>query len=232
VVFADRRESRYFPDQGGEGFQLLKGGIAMTNDDEIRAIWNKAATVFGLDPTLWRADSEGNWIYYFAYGDRGSPFGWEKHHVPSRALGGLDHIDDLYPLHWRANASKGGLLGAVLNQEPEPGIGLLSALAASEQASKPEFGGGLGALMGAAPVQTSTPDYRGIAGLLAAMPAKTSTPDYKGIAGLLARVPEQPVTPDYTGGIAAIFGSMAPGARARDTKEQIVNALLGLGDRR
>jgi hypothetical protein len=74
-------------------------------------IWRKAITVLGLDPVEWRQDEFGNLIRFSEYGDRTSPHGWEKDPIKAVALGGTDDLDNVRPLHFRTNASLGGLLG-------------------------------------------------------------------------------------------------------------------------
>ena len=47
---------------------------------------------------------------YSDFGNRASQFGWERDHVVALALGGTETVDNMRPLHWRANASLGGML--------------------------------------------------------------------------------------------------------------------------
>lgn len=61
--------------------------------DLVDTVWEFGMTVAGNDPELWRKDEFGNWIHRFAYGQRGSRFGWEifdpgvgRHHRGVRAM--------------------------------------------------------------------------------------------------------------------------------------------------
>jgi hypothetical protein len=101
---------------GGTGF----GTYSLSQSDAEyfvkRAVWNKAWPILGLDSDVWRQDVFGNKIYFFAHGDRSSEFGWEMDHSPvPSTFGGADHISNLRPLHWRANASLGGTLAALMS---------------------------------------------------------------------------------------------------------------------
>ena len=79
-----------------------------------RAVWSKGHKVLGFDPSIVRQDDKGYRIYYAEYGNRLSEYGWEIDHITPVALGGPDDISNLRPLHWRANARLGGLLGSWL----------------------------------------------------------------------------------------------------------------------
>ena len=74
------------------------------------AVWAKGSPIPGYDPNVWRRDEYGNAMRYSDYGNRASDFGWERDHIVALALGGLDIMDNMRPLHWRANASLGGML--------------------------------------------------------------------------------------------------------------------------
>lgn len=89
--------------------------------DEIRRIttWNKGRVCVGLNPDEWREDDYGSLIQWSAYGDRSSPYGWELDHYPvPNALASLGSgaPPTFRPLHWRRNASLGGLLGSALSE--------------------------------------------------------------------------------------------------------------------
>ncbi len=79
-----------------------------------RAAWNKATPIIGKDPSVWRQDAFGWTIYWFAYGDRSSDWGWEVDHRHPTALGGGDNLGNLRALHWRNNASLGGRVASLL----------------------------------------------------------------------------------------------------------------------
>ncbi|MEX0828180.1 MAG: HNH endonuclease signature motif containing protein [Haliea sp.] len=74
------------------------------------AAWQKASPVIGYDPSQVRRDALGWYIVWSEYGNRKSDYGWEiDHHIPT-ILGGGDGVANLRALHWRNNASMGGLL--------------------------------------------------------------------------------------------------------------------------
>lgn len=79
-----------------------------------KAVWAKALKgLLGLADPEWARDDYGNLMKFSDYGDRTSPYGWELDHYPlPKSQGGSDELDNLRPLHWRANATHGGLLGA------------------------------------------------------------------------------------------------------------------------
>lgn len=81
-------------------------------------IWEKAAKIPGREYECaeWRQDEFGNTICYSQYGDRNAPYGWEIDHALPNALGGLDTIANKRPLHCRANAGLGGILGNALRR--------------------------------------------------------------------------------------------------------------------
>ncbi len=80
-----------------------------------KAVWAKALKgLIGLGDPEWARDDYGNLMRFSDYGDRTSPYGWELDHYPvPKSQGGSDDIGNLRPLHWRANATHGGLLGAL-----------------------------------------------------------------------------------------------------------------------
>ncbi len=93
----------------------------MNMDDFDRwMVWLKGHPQPDVDPALWRKDDFGNWIHFPDYGDRLSPWGWEKDHRHPKSLGGLDLYSNYRPLHHRANSKMGGLLGALLSIDPKP----------------------------------------------------------------------------------------------------------------
>ena len=79
--------------------------------------WNRTRPRNALLGTSEIAHDElGNEIHWSAYGDASSPYGWEiDHHPTPKSLGGGDTPDNLRALHYSANRSHGGLLGAALN---------------------------------------------------------------------------------------------------------------------
>ncbi len=74
------------------------------------AVWAKGTPIPGSPSNIWRRDVYGNAMRYSDFGDRASQFGWERDHVVALALGGADTVNNMRPLHWRANATLGGML--------------------------------------------------------------------------------------------------------------------------
>lgn len=70
-------------------------------------VWEKANALPGFDPNKTRQDVAGARIDWGAYGDTDSPFGWEIDHQKPVAKGGSNHLDNLLPLQWENNRSKG-----------------------------------------------------------------------------------------------------------------------------
>lgn len=71
------------------------------------AVWNKAKIVLGYNPSDLRQDIAGAWIKKSEYGNRKSPWGWEIDHIKPESAYGSDNLDNLQPLQWENNASKG-----------------------------------------------------------------------------------------------------------------------------
>lgn len=80
------------------------------------AVWNKGEVISGSDPALWRRDANRSVIRFSDYGDRSSEYGWEIDHIIPDALGGMNALSNLRPLHWRTNSGLGGILGAILKR--------------------------------------------------------------------------------------------------------------------
>lgn len=72
------------------------------------AVWNKARIVPGvINSSELRQDIAGAWIKKSEYGNRQSPWGWEIDHIKPESLYGSDNLDNLQPLQWENNVSKG-----------------------------------------------------------------------------------------------------------------------------
>ena len=76
-------------------------------EKEIDAVWEKAAKQPNNNPDVFRKDYAGAWIRREDYGKRNMPYGWEIDHLKPLAKDGTHDLDNLYPLHWRNNESKG-----------------------------------------------------------------------------------------------------------------------------
>lgn len=81
---------------------------------ERKFIWEKGVVIPDRDPAMWRQDIFGHTMYFPDYGDRASPYGWEKDHIHPKALGGSDDLANFRPLHFKNNAGLGGILGSLL----------------------------------------------------------------------------------------------------------------------
>jgi hypothetical protein len=68
--------------------------------------WEKADTIRGRNPDVWRRDEEGNIIRWGSYGTMGE-YGWEIDHRNPVAKGGTDSPRNLRALHWQENREKG-----------------------------------------------------------------------------------------------------------------------------
>ena len=79
----------------------------LTDEVIIQRIWEKGLVVEGYDPKLYRKDSAGAWIARESYADRSSVLGWEIDHVYPIERGGDNHFDNLRPMNWNNNVSKG-----------------------------------------------------------------------------------------------------------------------------
>lgn len=72
-------------------------------EELVEAVWQKGIVVPGNNPTEWRKDECGAWIYRGAYGNRDSEYGWEIDHI---SPGGSDQLSNLRPLQWQNNVDK------------------------------------------------------------------------------------------------------------------------------
>jgi len=78
----------------------------MPSNRVIEDNWEKAVTIRGRNPDVWRRDEEGNTIRWGSYGTMGE-YGWEIDHRNPVAKGGTDSPRNLRALHWQENREKG-----------------------------------------------------------------------------------------------------------------------------
>ena len=72
-----------------------------------QAVWKKGRPIPGYDAAIWKYDCCGAPMNWNEYGNTDSKYGWEIDHIWPVALGGGDDLDNLQPLQWRNNRSKG-----------------------------------------------------------------------------------------------------------------------------
>lgn len=85
------------------------------NQQLIDAVWEKGRKDDQYDEAQVRKDACGAWIIKNHYGDRNSIFGWEIDHIFPQSIlrdrkvpeDEINAIDNLRPLNWRNNDSKG-----------------------------------------------------------------------------------------------------------------------------
>ena len=83
------------------------GNTNNTQEYPLAAIWAKGTPIPGYDSNIWRRDEYGSAMKYSDYGNRNSEYGWEVDHIVPVSRGGTDNLNNLRPLHWRNNASRG-----------------------------------------------------------------------------------------------------------------------------
>lgn len=77
------------------------------SDKKIQDVWEKGIKVDGWDKDKVRQDMAGAWMERAKYGDTDSIFGWEIDHMHPESKGGSDNLNNLQPLQWENNRSKG-----------------------------------------------------------------------------------------------------------------------------
>ena len=77
------------------------------SEESFEKVWQKGRIVPDYDPTKFRKDACGAWIARDQYGNLDSEFGWVVDHIYPLALGGGDDAENMRPLHFKNNRSKG-----------------------------------------------------------------------------------------------------------------------------
>lgn len=87
----------------------------MIDSEMVQLVWSKGIVDPAFNPDEVRKDAAGAWIRRDKYNDRSSAFGWEIDHIVPRSIlqkkgfsnDGMNIIDNLRPMNWRNNVSKG-----------------------------------------------------------------------------------------------------------------------------
>lgn len=77
----------------------------MASKNDIDKAWDKAKSVPGKNPDVWRKDNHNNLIRKQSYGTKGE-YGWELDHKNPTSKGGSDKPQNIQPLHWKENREK------------------------------------------------------------------------------------------------------------------------------
>ncbi len=72
----------------------------------ILRVWEKASSIPGYDPDIWRKDFAGAWIRKDSYGMH-TKYGWEIDHLQPLSKGGTNDENNLTAIHWQNNITKG-----------------------------------------------------------------------------------------------------------------------------
>lgn len=70
------------------------------------AVWEKAKTIRGENPHVYRQDPYGNTLYYSSYG-MNSTMGWHIDHIKPKSKGGSDGLRNLQAMQASKNMSLG-----------------------------------------------------------------------------------------------------------------------------
>lgn len=77
----------------------------MATPKQKETTWDKADTIPGKNPNLWRRDPYGNEIYKPAYGKAGEK-GWQVDHKHPKSKGGTDNPRNLQAVQTEENRQK------------------------------------------------------------------------------------------------------------------------------
>lgn len=78
-----------------------------TDEDTKLKVWAKGKPIKDFDEKVWRHDACGKVMKYSEHGNMDSDYGWEIDHINPTAKGGANTWDNLQPLNWNVNRSKG-----------------------------------------------------------------------------------------------------------------------------
>jgi 5-methylcytosine-specific restriction endonuclease McrA len=78
----------------------------MVSKKIVGEVWEKAKSMRGKDPDVWRKDKYDNKIRFGSYGTQGE-YGWEIDHKNPKNNEGSDQLRNLQPHHWEENREKG-----------------------------------------------------------------------------------------------------------------------------
>ncbi len=73
----------------------------------VEAVWKKGREIEKFSPDVWRHDRCGNVMKRTDHGDTKSKYGWEIDHEKPVSKGGTDDLNNLQPLQWEDNRTKG-----------------------------------------------------------------------------------------------------------------------------
>ena len=95
----------------------------------ICAVWDKAVPAPSPALIVTRKDTCGDWIGFAEYGQLTNR-GWEIDHIKPVAAGGGDELDNLQPLYWKTNRTKGDTYPWVCPESGKTGSGLIGRVVA------------------------------------------------------------------------------------------------------